>query len=156
MFRESKLGWIEISKQLKDEAEKIPKAKLAGEPNPDTPWHDDVHRAVELINTKLTANQLVWEIHEYSRRNTLCHNGIDELIRNREWFPLAQKITQDIRNLNVAYTPEQADLKHKMQSAIEEFPDAYFEVCKIEEQGRKNSGPKWCLSRGGTRILTGI
>lgn len=34
----------------------------------------------------------------------------------------------------MAYTPEQADLKHKMQSAIE--------VCKIEEQGRENFGPK--------------
>lgn len=151
LFKQSHLPWTEIAAHLARERahehaasdanllrEPLPPPHASSSPpgdvaNPTTTasreWHDDLHKAVAIIGGPLTARQLAWEIEQYARRNATCHNGIDELIRDRRHYELGGKILRDLADLDRGFPPDRQADKLAWRAAIISLRDRFFTAC---------------------------
>lgn len=78
LFHKDKILWAEISDRIREEERKLAYAQRCETERPQRPWMMDAMETAKLIG--VSEDRIIWEIHEYARRNRICHNGIGSLI----------------------------------------------------------------------------
>ncbi|KAL1616828.1 hypothetical protein SLS56_011260 [Neofusicoccum ribis] len=133
LFKQSQLSWTEIAAHLAREREET--RYCDPHDRPATPWSEDVGKAAAIIGGAMKPAQLAWEIEQYASRNAVCHNGIEDLIKNRRPYVLGEKILQDLKELDVDFPADRQEDKAHWRQAIEGLRGRFFTACKYTESG---------------------
>ncbi|KAL1649142.1 hypothetical protein SLS58_001714 [Diplodia intermedia] len=130
-------SFVDISERLMAEermARESMRAPGGRETPVTTPWLDDVERAVlALRSSAMTADQLVWEIHEYARRENYYRVSIDDFVLWNDADLLGRKILRDLNRLDSMGAAGSS--LQMMKLALCDIRDRYFHFCKIQPNG---------------------
>lgn len=121
LFHKGKILWTEISDRIREEERKLAYAERCETERPQRPWMMNAMEIAKLID--VSEDQIIWEVHEYARRNRICHNGIDSLITAQDWTGTAKMILKDIKTLNLVYGKQIPANRERMRSAINRLRD---------------------------------
>ncbi|KKY27796.1 putative autophagy protein [Diplodia seriata] len=131
-------SFVDISKQLRAEermAMMACKSRAPGREKPVTPWLDVVKNAVSALQSTMTADQLVWEIHEYARREKYYHVNIDDFVWWNDTDLFGRKILRDLKRLDSMGT---AGNSLQIKQALCDIRDREWPV--VSKGKRKESG----------------
>ncbi|KAL1619813.1 hypothetical protein SLS54_006409 [Diplodia seriata] len=152
-------SFVDISKQLRAEermAWMACKSRAPGREKPVTPWLNVVKQAVSALQSTMTADQLVWEIHEYARREKYYHVNIDDFVWWNDTDLFGRKILRDLKRLDSMGT---AGNSLQIKQALCDIRDRYFHFCKIQPNGFPCFIPRyseWPIVSKGKRKESGM
>lgn len=102
------------------------------------PWLASAQKAADMLYRKRP--EVTWAIRLYAARNEMCHSGLGNLIRDKHFEELAEKIGRDKRTIIDVYGDGPgcgrgcSDEIYYTKRCVEFVEHKYFEYCR----GRKD------------------
>jgi hypothetical protein len=93
------MDWMAVVTAIRADIEKINAYRAScdrgDEPKeyPKVPWRRSCEEAASKLGT--TPDQIEWEITHYAKRNSLCHQGIGDMIARCQWESLGKQLLDD-------------------------------------------------------------
>lgn len=162
VWKQGGTTWQEVASLLEREEEEMKNYNaMSGwaRSNPDypvplTPVHNQLEEAAAILSERgpeVTRSQLAYEIKSYATRNSLAHNGVQQMIRKCDWDQLAKRTYQDLQVLGTAFPgrpTEQMQMRKVIKCVQKRFFDGVYEL-----EGMINHVPsKEALERSRRRM----
>ncbi|KAI4155855.1 MAG: hypothetical protein L6R39_001170 [Caloplaca ligustica] len=96
------------------------------EPLPDTPWFKSVAEAAIIL--RKDRNHVRHIIEAYAKRNAVCHNSVEQMVKECDWPGLAQRLVRDKANLNWFFRNDPHG-QLKMRGVLVHLQQKYFTHC---------------------------
>lgn len=133
------MDWMAVTNAIDNDNKMIEayRASCAGGETPKefpkVPWWTTCQAAATKIGT--TSEQIQWEIAQYAKRNSLCHQGISEMIAKCCWDDLGKQLLSDKTKLKKLLEGKLEE-RAKIENCIQRIIDLYFEDLFYDNDGK--------------------
>ena len=152
IWKLEKLDWQGVATRIRaEETTRASRQRRRLPPTP-TPYLDDVAKAASRLGYE--ESLVRYQILAYAERNDFCHSGIKALI-DHGWFQdLGERITEDLRSLDVIFR-ERPHAQLEMRRLIKLVEKEWFSRLWVDET-RKERKVMYILSEKGDNKMRSV